>query len=57
MMISAKEKRIAMSNVVFITPNMNGRFGDDVQGTLLLATLLSNAGIDCEILPFIALAK
>lgn len=46
-----------MSKVVFITPNMNGRFGDDVQGTLLLATLLSNAGIDCEILPFYCIGK
>ncbi|MBQ7817784.1 MAG: radical SAM protein [Oscillospiraceae bacterium] len=46
-----------MSEVLFITPNMQGRYGDDVLGTLLLATILDNAGINCEILPFFCIGK
>jgi len=41
-----------MSNVVFITPNLNGRLSDNVLGSLQLATILDQQGIDCEIIPF-----
>ena len=41
-----------MSKIVFITPNMGGDFSEEVLGTLQLATILNNSGIDCEILQF-----
>lgn len=41
-----------MRQVVFITPNIEGRYSDAALGTLQLATILGRAGIDCEILPF-----
>lgn len=41
-----------MRQVVFITPNTQGRFSDAALGTLQLATILDKHGIDCEILPF-----
>lgn len=41
-----------MVDVVFITPNTNGELADESVGTLLLATILSEKGIDCEILQF-----
>ena len=46
-----------MSAVVFITPNIKGRFTDDVLGTLQLATILDQQGVDCEILPFFCIGE
>ena len=41
-----------MQDVVFITPNMGGELAEEAIGTLQLATILSNHGINCEVLPF-----
>lgn len=41
-----------MCEVVFITPNMNGKIVGEAIGTLQLATILKNQGISCEILQF-----
>lgn len=41
-----------MAQVVFITPNIKGRYSDASLGTLQLASILGRSGIDCEILPF-----
>lgn len=41
-----------MTDVVFITPNLGGLFKDEPVGTLLLGTILRNAGIPVEVLQF-----
>ncbi len=41
-----------MYDVLFITPNVPGRFHTESLGTLLLATILKNNGINCKVLPF-----
>ena len=41
-----------MAQVVFITPNIEGRYSDASLGTLQLTSILGRSGIDCEILPF-----
>ena len=41
-----------MSDVLFITPNVHGNVRETPVGTLLLATILRNAGIDADILQF-----
>lgn len=41
-----------MCEVLFITPNVPGRFNKESLGTLLLATILKNNSITCKILPF-----
>lgn len=41
-----------MVDVVFITPNINGELADESVGTLQLATILSDKGINCDILQF-----
>lgn len=41
-----------MCDVVFITPNMGGELAEEAIGTLQLATILKNEGIQCELLPF-----
>ena len=41
-----------MVDVVFITPNINGELADESVGTLQLATILNDKGINCEILQF-----
>lgn len=41
-----------MPDVVFVTPNFNGFVREEPVGTLLLATILHNAGINVKILPF-----
>lgn len=41
-----------MHNVVFVTPNANGLVREEPVGTLLLATILQEAGIDAKILQF-----
>ncbi|MBE7065742.1 MAG: radical SAM protein [Ruminococcaceae bacterium] len=46
-----------MADVVFITPNINGELADESVGTLLLATILSEKGIDCEILQFFRIGE
>ncbi len=43
-----------MSDVVFITPNYRGRVVEESLGTLQLATVLHERGIDCQVLPFSA---
>ena len=46
-----------MVDVVFITTNTNGELADESVGTLLLATILSEKGIDCEILQFFRIGE
>lgn len=46
-----------MADVVFITPNTNGELADESVGTLLLATILSEKNIDCEILQFFRIGE
>ena len=46
-----------MSEVLFITPNTQGRFNDVALGTLQLATILNQADIGCEILPFFRIGE
>ena len=41
-----------MSDVVFVTPNWNGYVREEPVGTLLMATILRNHGIDPKILQF-----
>lgn len=41
-----------MADIVFITPNIDGYILDEPVGTLVLATILRNAGMDVEILQF-----
>lgn len=41
-----------MSDIVFVTPNMGGSVREEPIGTLLLATILRNAGFSVEILQF-----
>lgn len=41
-----------MSDVVFVTPNWNGYVREEPVGTLLLATILKNSGIEAQILQF-----
>ena len=43
-----------MSDVVFITPNYRGRVVEESLGTLQLATVLHEKGVDCRVLPFSA---
>ena len=37
-----------MSDVLFITPNVHGNVRETPVGTLLLATIVRNAGIDAD---------
>jgi len=41
-----------MPDVVFVMPNFNGYVSEEPVGTLLLSTILHNAGIRTKILPF-----
>ena len=41
-----------MTDVVFVTPNFGGRLKDEPVGTLLLGTILRNAGIPVGVLQF-----
>lgn len=41
-----------MAEVVFVTPNFKKQVTKEPIGTLLLATILNNSGIDTKILPF-----
>ena len=41
-----------MCDVIFITPNVSGKMDNVSQGTLLMATVLKQNGVKCEILPF-----
>lgn len=41
-----------MTDVLFITPNIHGNVQEEPVGTLLLATILRNAGISADILQF-----
>ena len=41
-----------MCEVLFITPNVPGRFEGESLGTLLLATILKDNDIACKVLPF-----
>ena len=41
-----------MTDVVFVTPNFGGWVKDEPVGTLLLATIVRNAGIPVDVLQF-----
>ena len=41
-----------MCDVLFITPNVNPSFGTESLGTLQLATILMQKGVNCKVIPF-----
>ncbi len=41
-----------MSDIIFVTPNLNGYVREEPVGTLLLSTILTKACFDVKILPF-----